>query len=470
MPAACAQVTVELCPVGTDCGPCPAGMTRCRGVCVDTRSNPSCCGAALSTCGTGQTCRAGACECIDPMHKVCGGACVNVQNDANHCGDCATVCESSLPGATCQAGSCQCTGGKRSCTPPGGKPACVDISSDRQHCGACNNVCSPSTTCKLDPATMRARCEGAWTPIAVDGGAGLRAVFMNGPQSAYAVGYSQYLFAYDPAMQRFVAGDIIEKDMMRRSMRQPWNGIWAPYNRDMFLVGRMGEHMQRIRNDWYALMPNPSQHFTGISGLPPRSDADVLQAFAIAEDATLTKVEGSTWGEISGCSGQMSVAKALYAVSAVRNGTGSTVYFGGDTNTGVRIDWDSAGGCVWNALKIVDSVIGGEFPVRAIHALTPDVVLAAGAFGTILRSSDRGKTWQQVRRASLELNGLYGRGSEVFTVGNGGSILRSTDSGLTWTSDGLPGGATPNLTAVSGFGDQVIVVGEGGTAYLRTLK
>ena len=75
--------------------------------------------------------------------------------------------------------------------------------------------------------------------------------------------------------------------------------------------------------------------------------------------------------------------------------------------------------------------------------LTPDVVLAAGAFGTILRSSDRGKTWQQVRRASLELNGLYGRGSEVFTVGNGAPSCAAPDSGLTWTSDGLPGGADP---------------------------
>ena len=105
-------------------------------------------------------------------------------------------------------------------------------------------------------------------------GAGLRAVFMNGPQSAYAVGYSQYLFAYDPAMQRFVAGDIIEghdatqhASALERHLGslQPGHVPGWPH----------GEHMQRIRNDWYALMLNPSQHFTGISGLPPRSDADV---------------------------------------------------------------------------------------------------------------------------------------------------------------------------------------------------
>ena len=148
-------------PLGTDCGPCPAGMTRCRGVCVDTRSNPSCCGAALSTCGTGQTCRAGACECIDPCTRVCGGACVNVQNDANHCGDCATVCESSLPGATCQAGSCQCTGG-RALLYASGRKAGMCRYQQRPSALRRDAITSaaPALPSKLDPATTRTRCEG----------------------------------------------------------------------------------------------------------------------------------------------------------------------------------------------------------------------------------------------------------------------------------------------------------------------
>ena len=73
---------------------------------------------------------------------------------------------------------------------------------------------------------------------------------------------------------------------MRRSMRQPLERHLGSLQPGHVPGWPHGEHMQRIRNDWYALMPNPSQHFTGISGLPPRSDADVLQAFAIAEDAT----------------------------------------------------------------------------------------------------------------------------------------------------------------------------------------
>lgn len=56
---------------------------------------------ASVTCGSGQTCSNGTCMCTTGM--LCSGACVDTQNDQNHCGSCTTACAAD---GSCVNGAC----------------------------------------------------------------------------------------------------------------------------------------------------------------------------------------------------------------------------------------------------------------------------------------------------------------------------------------------------------------------------
>lgn len=63
-------------------------------------------------------------------------------------------------------------------------------------------------------------------------------------------------------------------------------------------------------------------------------------------------------------------------------------------------------------------------------------LVAVGDFGTVVRSSDAGETWQQA--ASVPVSGLltavsFADGKNGWAVGHGGVILATTDGGDNWT-------------------------------------
>jgi Stigma-specific protein, Stig1 len=73
----------------------------------------------------------------------CGGVCVNILTDTNHCGGCdqpcflPNVCDGSgVCGAGCNNGLITCDG------------VCVDIDSNALHCGACNQPCPTGWICE----------------------------------------------------------------------------------------------------------------------------------------------------------------------------------------------------------------------------------------------------------------------------------------------------------------------------------
>ena len=74
------------------------------------------------------------------------GACVDLQSELQHCGDCDAVCESDLVPVACRGGECvraNCPVGQEYC---GAVDGCRDLASDPEHCGACANAC-PSGVC-----------------------------------------------------------------------------------------------------------------------------------------------------------------------------------------------------------------------------------------------------------------------------------------------------------------------------------
>lgn len=102
-------------------------------------------------------------------------------------------------------------------------------------------------------------------------------------------------------------------------------------------------------------------------------------------------------------------------------------------------------------------------------AAAGDAYVAVGDYGTIVRSRDGGKTWQQA--AAVPVSGLltsvsFADARNGWAVGHGGIILATRDGGETWaiqhTADGKPVLLGVHFTDA----DHGYVVGAYGTAML----
>lgn len=139
-------VEARACSSDTDCATgvtCNTAVGYCRG--------PGAGGTVVdATTGTndatGMDAAMDATECLAPQ-EVCGGACVNTQTNATHCGGCDIVCGA---GESCVGGVCECTAGS---TCDG---ACVDLNTDSSHCGACGVSCATNAIC----VAAQCRCPG----------------------------------------------------------------------------------------------------------------------------------------------------------------------------------------------------------------------------------------------------------------------------------------------------------------------
>ncbi len=129
---------------GPSTAQCVAPETECDGICINTSTSSSHCGACGTVCASGQTCSAGACvSACEGGQTACGDACVDLANDEAHCGSCSEAC---AEGQTCQDGACQadgCAGGRTDCD-----GECVNIASDPENCGACGAACEEGESCE----------------------------------------------------------------------------------------------------------------------------------------------------------------------------------------------------------------------------------------------------------------------------------------------------------------------------------
>lgn len=122
--------------------------------------------AATSACSTEVSPSSSEPLC-DPPYSDCGGVCVALRSDRDHCGACGRAC---APDALCVAGACQeretdggeAGGGQGEDNGDGGgDPAgcgegrtmqrcdgvCVDTRTDPNHCGRCGEQCDPGRAC-----------------------------------------------------------------------------------------------------------------------------------------------------------------------------------------------------------------------------------------------------------------------------------------------------------------------------------
>jgi hypothetical protein len=107
-------------PAGAECtGPecsCQGGLTACNQsllsgggdsvLCVDLQNDASHCGGCGTLCALGQVCVGGACAAMCPQGLTpCGGSCADVASDSLNCGACGRACTAgACSGGACPAG------------------------------------------------------------------------------------------------------------------------------------------------------------------------------------------------------------------------------------------------------------------------------------------------------------------------------------------------------------------------------
>jgi hypothetical protein len=161
---------------------CAAGLTDCGGICVDLVNDRNHCGRCGAACAEFVNCWESNCGGIpDPPVTVtcaaglanCGAYCADTRTDAANCGLCGWACSS---GSICMGGFCTlaaCPAGTSRC---GALGICVDLNYDAGNCGACGNACPAGLICcgggcvdiSSDPKNC-GRCHaGCFTPIIGD--------------------------------------------------------------------------------------------------------------------------------------------------------------------------------------------------------------------------------------------------------------------------------------------------------------
>lgn len=141
-----------LCTGGTVCSGggcvCPAGTFDCNGTCVNRQTDENNCGTCGNDCGSGETCNAGICQtdCAAPTPNRCGadpGTCTDVMTDEVNCGACAgaPTAESCGAGENCIGGNCECVAP----TPNDCNGTCTTTQTDPLNCGTCGNACPAQT-------------------------------------------------------------------------------------------------------------------------------------------------------------------------------------------------------------------------------------------------------------------------------------------------------------------------------------
>ncbi|TNE46694.1 MAG: hypothetical protein EP343_22530 [Deltaproteobacteria bacterium] len=136
------------------CG-CQSNEVLCDGACFAVNTNPRHCGGCNNVCEGGRSCVQGKCEC-PASTTLCAGECVDLQESTSHCGACGTACPQ---GQVCVKGKCStcpvsapvcpktqvCCLPPRQCHPQTGE--CVDLQQDAKHCGSIDNACDASSEC-----------------------------------------------------------------------------------------------------------------------------------------------------------------------------------------------------------------------------------------------------------------------------------------------------------------------------------
>ena len=147
-------------------------------------------------------------------------------------------------------------------------------------------------------------------------------------------------------------------------------------------------------------------------------------------------------------------ANRLFAAAFVGNGSAVAV---GAFGTVLRSTDD---GKSWQKVQIDwQAVLSDDFEPHLydVAVAADGAVVLVGEFALVMRSADGGATWQRVHKGEASLFGIAFDGPEGLAVGQDGFVLRTADNGATWT--GGESGLGGNLIDVSLKGGTAVAVG-----------
>ncbi len=137
---------------GRATGICPLGQTQCGDACIDLQNDANHCGRCGNDCGS-SACLSGFCS-LQPAtdggticsatQSMCDGRCVSLLSDANNCGACGNTC---AQGQECSQGTCADPCSPYASCSVSGSSYCADLSHDASNCGACGNRCGAGFVC-----------------------------------------------------------------------------------------------------------------------------------------------------------------------------------------------------------------------------------------------------------------------------------------------------------------------------------
>ncbi len=172
--------------------------------------------------------------------------------------------------------------------------------------------------------------------------------------------------------------------------------------------------------------------------------------FIVGQEGLMFRREGDGFEKLESGTDQrlLAVASNEQGLAVAVGGFGTVLRStdGGDSWEPLSFDWEA----------ILNDFL--EPHVYAVDVSDEGVITMAGEFALVMRSVDGGDTWDVAHKGEASIFGMHFHGQQGFAVGQDGLLLESTDGGVSWATVEVPTSA--NLLDVW-FSDEgkVIVAG-----------